>query len=299
MTLESTAHTFDNPRPFKSPLGNHLFIETTPYFHLMLKNSNPTHCSLCFPLPHQSQRTTMAPSLHQEILEQLLSRSMHPLFSLPVSPHQPIMASPRISSLSLHTVLESMLHILNLDLPSAHFLLRHMQAAPAFEAMYLHGILHRVEGDLDNARAWYIDVQDSEAFMDVWSGHQGYRRSASGSENAQNVSQPCQHNSSATSQSLTRTNDAYTSQTADNSKPAIERALFFLDTLADAKTTVCSGQPAAGHLIQTSLDELSCLWDFCEKKFGTEPVLEASDIWVSMADKHADIAEKMITGGEG
>jgi hypothetical protein len=245
----------------------------------------------------------MAPSSREEILDQLLSPSIHPLFSLPVSPHKPIIASSCISSLSLHPVLESVLHILNLDLPSAHFLLRHMQAPPAFEAMYLHGILHRVEGDLDNARAWYTDVQDSEAFRYVWGRDQGDTCSVSDSGNAQNGSLHRNRNrnrhSSVTSQSLTSTYNAYTSPKADNSKTAIERALFFLGNLGDAKATVRSGQAAAGHLIQTSLDELSCLWDFCEKKFGTEPVSESSGIWVSMAAKHADIAEKMTTGGEG
>lgn len=32
----------------------------------------------------------------------------------------------------------------------------------------LHGILHRIEGDYDNARAWYRDVQDSEVFRRAW-----------------------------------------------------------------------------------------------------------------------------------
>ncbi|KAI9870540.1 MAG: hypothetical protein M1830_004118 [Pleopsidium flavum] len=43
-----------------------------------------------------------------------------------------------------------------------------MQAAPAYEGMYLHGILHRIEGDYDNARAWYGDVAGSEVFGKVW-----------------------------------------------------------------------------------------------------------------------------------
>ena len=35
-----------------------------------------------------------------------------------------------------------------------------MEAAPAFEAMFLHAILHRVEGDYANAKAWYTSVAD-------------------------------------------------------------------------------------------------------------------------------------------
>jgi hypothetical protein len=64
----------------------------------------------------------------------------------------------QIAGLQLHPTLEAALHILNHDLPSAHFLVRHMQSTPAVEGMLLHGILHRIEGDYDNARAWYSDV---------------------------------------------------------------------------------------------------------------------------------------------
>ena len=43
-----------------------------------------------------------------------------------------------------------------------------MQSSPAYEGMFLHGILHRVEGDYDNTRAWYSNVRDSEVFMHAW-----------------------------------------------------------------------------------------------------------------------------------
>jgi len=89
-----------------------------------------------------------------------------PLFPPGRSTSAPLTA--KISSLSLHPTLEAALHILNADLPSAHFLVRHMQAPPAYEGMFLHGILHRIEGDYDNARAWYSNVADSEVFKEVW-----------------------------------------------------------------------------------------------------------------------------------
>lgn len=74
----------------------------------------------------------------------------------------------RISSLRLHPAIEAGLHILNYDLPSAHFLLRKMQSLPAQEGMFLHGVLHRIEGDYPNARAWYNDVSDTEIMEYVW-----------------------------------------------------------------------------------------------------------------------------------
>ncbi|KAL8649625.1 MAG: hypothetical protein Q9226_005498 [Calogaya cf. arnoldii] len=75
-----------------------------------------------------------------------------------------------ISALFLHPTLETAFHILNNDLPSAHFLVRHMQSPPAYEGMFLHGILHRIEGDYDNARAWYGNVSDSDVFKHTWPG---------------------------------------------------------------------------------------------------------------------------------
>lgn len=45
-----------------------------------------------------------------------------------------------------------------------------MQAPPAYEGMFLHGILHRVEGDYDNARAWYNNVAESDVFKNSWEG---------------------------------------------------------------------------------------------------------------------------------
>lgn len=41
--------------------------------------------------------------------------------------------------------------------------------------MFLHGILHRIEGDYDNARAWYKNVADSEVFKKVWKDEEGAR----------------------------------------------------------------------------------------------------------------------------
>lgn len=81
--------------------------------------------------------------------------------------------SDTITSLSVHPTLEALLHILNNDLPSAHFLCRHMQNAPAWEGMFIHGLLHRVEGDYRNAEAWYGNVADSECFQHVWPGAEG------------------------------------------------------------------------------------------------------------------------------
>jgi hypothetical protein len=206
--------------------------------------------------------------------------SPHPLLSLPVSPRKPHIPSHNITQLSVHPVIESALHILNLDLPSAHFLLRHMQAQPAWEAMYLHGILHRIEGDLDNAKAWYRDVQDSEVFQSVWK-RIDFSTIADGE--TQNRS----------------------------SSEAFRKAMSFINQVELQKNALLSkerrkptGRDASGKLdletlTKTSAEELRGVLSFCERKFGTVEVVDASKAWVSMNGKHADQAAQMITGGEG
>lgn len=98
--------------------------------------------------------------------DKLLSKPGPVLRPAASSPSQAI--SHAISSLSIHPSLEVALHLLNDDLPSAHFLVRKMQAPPRYEAMMLHGVLHRIEGDYENTRAWYRDVKDSDIFRLVW-----------------------------------------------------------------------------------------------------------------------------------
>jgi hypothetical protein len=48
-----------------------------------------------------------------------------------------------------------------------------MESKPAVEGMFVHGILHRVEGDYRNAEAWYGDVRESECFGSVWPTESG------------------------------------------------------------------------------------------------------------------------------
>ncbi|OWY50997.1 GTP-binding protein sey1 [Alternaria alternata] len=92
-----------------------------------------------------------------------ISQTLIPNTNLVHPPKKPQDAqlTATIADLHVHPTIETLLHILNHDLPSAHFLVRHMQAPPAVEGMLLHGILHRAEGDFDNARAWVGDVADA------------------------------------------------------------------------------------------------------------------------------------------
>lgn len=96
---------------------------------------------------------------YNEVLQKL---STFPPPLLPPGKSYDANLTARIASLQAHPTIEAALHILNHDLPSAHFLVRHMQSPPAVEGMLLHAIVHRIEGDYDNSRAWYSDVGGEE-----------------------------------------------------------------------------------------------------------------------------------------
>ncbi|KAL8725506.1 MAG: hypothetical protein Q9181_006400 [Wetmoreana brouardii] len=153
-----------------------------------------------------------------------------------------------ISSLSVHPTLETALHVLNADLPSAHFLVRHMQAPPAYEGMFLHGILHRVEGDYDNARAWYSNVSDSEVFNHVW--REGGK----------------------------------------------EGAMRFLDAVEGLRKR---GEGDQGELEGVSRREVERVVEWCKQRFGEGRCGDATKAWVRPSEEHRQLAEGMVTGGEG
>ncbi|KAK5231976.1 hypothetical protein LTR47_006816 [Exophiala xenobiotica] len=234
----------------------------------------------------------------------------HTPLSLPVSPAKPHIPSHAISSLQVHPVIEAALHLLNLDLPSAHFL-----APPAWEAMYAHGILHRLEGDIDNARAWYGDVKDAQVFQAVWGGGEGDTLSG----DADGDGDGDRDNSTSSSSSSSHA-DANGGTNNNNNNQAFNKACKFLDQVEIYKSSILSSSsssssssskatsgpapsstsPAPADMIRTtSLAELNHFLKFCERKFTTAPILDASSVWTSMADKHKDQAAQMITGGEG
>lgn len=165
-----------------------------------------------------------------------------------------------IANLSLHPTLEVALHILNLDLPSAHFLVRHMQSPPAWEGMFLHGILHRIEGDYDNTRAWYGNVKDSEVFAYAWG-----RASASNS-------------------------------TSGSSKRGIDAALALVADIQSLKQT---GKGDRQELGRRSLDEIEAVVAFCAKKFGVQRVEDATEVWTKNEGSSAEKGKAMVIGGEG
>ncbi|CAD0093904.1 unnamed protein product [Aureobasidium vineae] len=194
------------------------------------------------------------------------------LNSLPVPLLPPAKAldpalTDKISSLYLHPALEALLHLLNHDLPSAHFLVRHMQSDPAFEAMYLHGILHRIEGDFNNTRAWYYDVFSSEPFELVWG-------KATDEEKAEVEKKKSQ---------------------GETKMPPQKSARDFVDSLEK----LSKGQGDKEALAKESRREFDTVLDWCIEKFGTEKHTDASKAWVQPSQDISQKGQNMVTGNEG
>ncbi len=248
-------------------------MATTPW----TSNQPPPLPSYPVASPHSggsNDDDTYATTTFSEVYESLLSqcRTNPPLLP-PVAAFSKTtirtIRSPdlrnQIANLSLHPTLEAALHILNLDLPSAHFLLRHMQRPPAWEGMFLHGILHRVEGDYDNARAWYGNVKESEVFAYAWG----------------------------------RSEDSSSSSRLEGGKrvaSGLEAALAFI---ADVQSLKETGKGDRDELGSRSLDEMQAVVAFCAKRFGVQKVDDVRSAWTKNEGEIGAKAQAMVIGGEG
>lgn len=179
----------------------------------------------------------------------------------PPKPQDPSL-SDSIASLYLHPALEALLHILNHDLYSAHFLVRAMQSPPAYEAMYCHGILHRIEGDFDNSRAWYSDVSDWEGFTRLWG-----KSDASAEEGGQKL-------------------------------PRQRRARDFLDRV-EKLVRHGGDESEKTALMEESRRELDSLLQWCLQKFGTEKVKDANQDFVKPTEEISKKAGDQVSGSGG
>ncbi len=196
------------------------------------------------------------------ILKSLLT---NPVLILPPRKPRSTSLSATISSLQLHPTLEAAMHILNLDLASAHFLVRHMQSPPAYEGMFLHGILHRIEGDYDNARMWYSDVKESEIYQKIW-GSDGL------------TFKEVSHKTGM-----------------EGELDAGQKFLITIQKFKESKTEDGDSE----NLEAESRREIETIIDWCVTKFGKERILDASEVWVKPSDDLRNIGEAQVSGSAG
>lgn len=202
------------------------------------------------------------PTTYADIVSSLLPPQTPAPLLTPIgpTPHSKPLTS-HIAALEIHPTLETLLHLLNADLNSAHFLVRHMQVPPKYEGMLLHAVLHRIEGDYDNARAWYGNLadagQDAECFVSVWEG--GKDEVGAFVDKVQELRRE-------------RTKKEGKDEAWEARRRELERV---------------------------SEGECRRLLRFCEDKFGTERWVDATSEWKATDEKLKEIQSKMTIGGEG
>lgn len=141
--------------------------------------------------------------------------------------------------------------------------------APKLEGLLLHGILHRIEGDYENARAWYGNVDEAS------SSHAPHGRTQEA------------------------TQDAWTTTWTDG-LPTAHNFLDRIITLRQSPQHVGDREQELRDLTVLHRQELSRILHWCERRYGKGAKWEESSAeFVSMGEKHRDIASKMLVGGEG
>ena len=170
--------------------------------------------------------------------------------------------------------------MLNHDLPSAHFLVRHMQAPPALEGMLLHSILHRSEGDFRNARLWLSDVGDA---CEGWKPKKRDEGERLDDETAEKCGCP-------------RIEEGLVQWVygAEGQK-AGERLVDDVEGFRKRK----GGEEEERRLVERIRDEMGKVMEWCVKKFGTQQYLDASSAWVKNSEEVQKISNDMVSGGKG
>ncbi|KAF3000885.1 hypothetical protein E8E13_007857 [Curvularia kusanoi] len=207
-----------------------------------------------------------------------------------------------ISSLLLHPCVETTLHLLNADLSSAHFLVRHMQSPPAVEGMLLHGILHRIEGDMDNARAWVGDVGDA---CEGWvpkkgpKGPQGGEKGEQG-EQGERLEEDVLRKVGMTAEGEEEGMEAGLLRWVygGSAQEARARALGLVDAV-EAWRKRKGGEAERERLDAQAREELGRVLQWCEAKFGTREWSDASSAWVKNSEEIQSISDGMVSGGKG
>jgi hypothetical protein len=153
-----------------------------------------------------------------------------------------------------------------------------MQAPPAVEGMLLHGILHRAEGDFNNARAWIGDTRDA------CEGYQPKKKD-DGIEIDADVKEKMR---GANGIEGSLTHFVY-----GNEEPT---------KLVDDVETFRGKKRDAGEqeeLEKRIREEMGKVLEWCKRKFGTEKMVDARSAWVKDSEEVQKISNDMVSGDKG
>lgn len=143
-----------------------------------------------------------------------------------------------------------------------------MQSPPAYEGMYLHGILHRIEGDYDNARYWYSDVKPCELYTKVW---------GSGGKSFKDV----------------------VGQQGDRDGGGKDEGQNFIDHVQMLKEGRREDEGWRKGLEDESRREIEEVVMWCVERFGIGRVLDASAAWVKNSEEIQKMSDDQVSGDAG
>lgn len=178
--------------------------------------------------------------------------------------------------------------------------------------MYVHGMLHRVEGDIDNTRAWYGNVCEAEIFREVWGGN-AIDRGKGGSDEVPEVARAgWKHfldrleryrDRSARRRKLRRKSETGRVAGDDKDKDHLDSDTPGTSVPLTPPEDIKDWKAEAELLRATSLWEILRVLRFCERKFGMGVLDNAKGEFLGRIEsgdaRLQKIAEGMITGGEG
>lgn len=158
--------------------------------------------------------------------------------------------------------------------------------------MFVHGILHHIEGDIDNTRAWYGDVKGSDVFQSVWDADEnGVAKNAQSEDLPEIAKSGWNHYLDR----MERYRDRTRKRQEIYGRKQDERKLDL--------TEVTDWPLEETLLRETSLWEIKQVLKFCEAKFGVGVVTDAREEFLgrieSGSEEQAKLAQSMVTGGEG
>jgi hypothetical protein len=155
-----------------------------------------------------------------------------------------------------------------------------MQAPPAVEGMLLHGILHRAEGDFNNARAWIGDVVDACEGFQPKHKEDDQKLDA---EVAKQVGSNC-----AISSSLIKF--VYGDKEPQGLIDDVE------EFRSKKKTETINNE---GEIEKRIRGEAEKVLEWCKSKFGDGVFDDATKAWVKNSEEISKISGDMVSGGKG
>jgi len=154
-----------------------------------------------------------------------------------------------------------------------------MQAPPAVEGMLLHGILHRAEGDFNNARAWVGDVRDA---------CEGYtpKKKDAGDKLEKGVFEKTRGG-----EGMEKSLVEYVYGDEDPGT--------LIDDVEAFRSRKSEADGEEKELERRTRKELERVLQWCKSKFGEGEWKEASSAWVKNSEEISEISKEMTSGDRG